>query len=353
VDVVTYQPIYPGLDGPKREDRGNLRITRIGWIKFPSLHKKFAGGLTEFLYFAPPLFLYSLIYSMRHRKEIDVINAHGILSAFIAYFIRLITGKKTVACIHWVAGEKASSLAKSVYVKILNRTEAVLTLSEASREDLVRSGVSEAKVKVFRYWVDQDKFTILDKQRCRSELGLPPGFIVLFVGRLVEEKGVELVLESARRLKSHDDLVFVIIGDGPLKENVTKETSALPNLLYLGAKENSLLPSYYNAADVLLVPSTYEEGFGRVIIEALSTGLPVIGSNRGGIKEALSGLPVARLIEPTAEIISSEILKMKSIAKSNDVRKICRAYAVENFSKSQALAIEDALLRTASNDSRT
>ena len=92
-------------------------------------------------------------------------------------------------------------------------------------------------------------------------------------------------------------------------ENLKNEIAKLAsqkNINFVGKIDNNKLPDYYNAADVLIVPSTHEEGFGRVILEALSCGLPVIASNRGGIIEALSK-EVGIFIDVTAGNISKAL----------------------------------------------
>jgi len=61
----------------------------------------------------------------------------------------------------------------------------------------------------------------------------------------------------------------------------------LENVRFFGRQPNHELQPFFHASDVLVVPSQYEEGFGRVIIEALSCGCPVVGSDCGGIREAL------------------------------------------------------------------
>ncbi|NQS88963.1 glycosyltransferase family 4 protein, partial [Patescibacteria group bacterium] len=97
------------------------------------------------------------------------------------------------------------------------------------------------------------------------------------------------------------------------------------------------LPLHYNAADAVIMPSQYEEGYGRVILESLSCGTPVIASNRGGIKEVLTD-SVGMLIEPTEE----EITKALKEINLKELSKNCRPYAEEMFSSHNALVIEKA-----------
>ncbi len=74
----------------------------------------------------------------------------------------------------------------------------------------------------------------------------------------------------------------------------------------MGKIANVDLPKYYNIADIFCIPSQYEEGYGRVVIEAVACGVPVIGSNKGGIPEALNET-VSILVEPTKDNLKSAI----------------------------------------------
>ena len=85
------------------------------------------------------------------------------------------------------------------------------------------------------------------------------------------------------------------------------------------------------------MPSLYEEGYGRVILEALSCGVPVIASNRGGMKEILND-SIGVLVEPTEE----EIIKALRETDFEKLAKNCRPYAEKMFSSNNAKVIEEA-----------
>ena len=86
--------------------------------------------------------------------------------------------------------------------------------------------------------------------------------------------------------------------------------------------ENEELPKYYNAADVTIVPSIHEEGFGRVILESLACGTPVIGSNRGAIPEAMDET-VGELIDITSENINNSVENLYE--NSGKLRKLSQS----------------------------
>ena len=117
----------------------------------------------------------------------------------------------------------------------------------------------------------------------------PPTKIILFVGRLVPGKGIETLLDAADGLIKRDHtVIFKIIGNGPLRQQISNEVdkrNIKENFQLLGIKTDLELWKQYANARAVVVPSTWPEPFGRVILEAYSFKKPVIASQVGGIPE--------------------------------------------------------------------
>jgi len=122
-----------------------------------------------------------------------------------------------------------------------------------------------------------------------------------------------------------------------------RAAAQLQNFRYLGVVPNKDLAAYYSASDLLLVPSLYEEGFGRVVCEAFSCGLPVLASDRGGLREAITP-EVGLLAEPDTEAVSSALgTWRRKQGTTLAVRQACRAHAESRFSEKNAQNILDYL----------
>lgn len=343
VFVITYQPLTTKAKGKKLEKKENLEIHRMQWFGYNLFPKLELYPVIEFLYLFPGLFICSFFFFLlKHRKKIDVIHAQGLNAALITKIAARIFRKRVVCSIHAIYNLKRKSIFAKVIKLTLASFDRILTLSFASREELVRIGLDAQKLSIYTHWVNQEVFRPMDKDRCRRELGWQDKFIVLFVGRFIEKKGVRLLIEIAKEFETRfHNIHFVLIGDGPLAEEARKAAEQSRNLTFIGQVHNENLPRYYNAADMVIMPSLYEEPFGRVIIEALSCCVPIIASNRGGIPEAVDS-SVAILIEPKVEEFIESIMHLyEHPSKIEALRKNCSQYARKRFSEENAKIIEN------------
>jgi len=137
----------------------------------------------------------------------------------------------------------------------------------------------------------------------RTRLGVGTGAVVLFLHRLSPRKGAELLPEIIRRVvAARPDVVFLIAGDGPSRpsiERVLTEAALLPHVRLLGWVPNHRVRDLYVAADLFIMPSL-EEGFPRVLLEAMASGTPFVASDVGGVREICAAEQQRWLVPPGA-----------------------------------------------------
>ena len=145
------------------------------------------------------------------------------------------------------------------------------------------------------YWgVPLDAFTPARNEALRDELGVNGGFLVGYVGRLAEEKGLADLLDAMAQLPANVRLLCV--GDGPWRTTLEQRSTApelAGRITHVRRVPDPDVPGYLNALDALVLPSrstpTWQEQFGRVLPEAMGCGVPVIGSDSGAIPEVIGG----------------------------------------------------------------
>ena len=205
-------------------------------------------------------------------------------------------------------------LAKDAILRrYLGACAGALAVSSGNRRLLVHYGMPPARIFSSPYAVDGERFRRSPEQRqaaqavLRARLGLPTGGpgdaappILLYCGKLVPVKEPQLLLAAFAALRrGGTPAALVVVGDGPLRGELQAWTRAhaVPDVHFLGFKNQSELPELYAAADALILPSR-RETFGVVVIEALHAGVPVIASDGVGCAEDLV-LDLYKQIPPT------------------------------------------------------
>ncbi|QQS03796.1 MAG: glycosyltransferase family 4 protein [Fibrobacterota bacterium] len=137
---------------------------------------------------------------------------------------------------------------------------------------------------------------------------------IVFAGRLVEGKGVDVLCDLARAMPQ---LPIVVAGDGPLQQNLAVVARKSPNLRLVGRLLRSEVGTLLGTAKYLILPSTVMENNPMVGLEALSRGTPILGSNRGGIPELIEN-GKGFLFEPgSTDLVIEAVSKAMSLPDSN------------------------------------
>ena len=195
---------------------------------------------------------------------------------------------------------------RSYEKKLMKRSDALIAVSKYTVNELTDLyGIDKNKIHVIYNGVDIERFKPRpNRAELRQEFGLEKDQkVVLFVGRLYHRKGIDTLLRSVPPvLKEYSNVKFVISGTGfKQKEeslrNLAKELDIEDHVKFLGYVPDDKLPFLYSASDIFVLPAIYEN-FPFAILEAQSTGLPVISTKVGGIPEFLVDNQNGYVIEP-------------------------------------------------------
>lgn len=339
VIVHTYSPITTsGVIWENKSVVGkNSIVYRHKWFGKNLFHFVENRPILDFLYLTPYLCVRVLFFMLFNHKDVDVIHAHGFNAALIGRILKKIFNKRLIVSTHAVYGLNDKSIVSKIIKNILKKADEILCVSKSSMDELINIGLNQRNINVYKQWIDLNNFDIADEFtliKMRNNMKISDNFFsVLFVGRLIEKKGIKQLCEAAIALP---DINFIIIGAGPLENYIKKMAKSYNNILYIGKVINNELNEYFGIANLLCIPSQYEEGFPRVPMEAVACGLPVIASNKGG-KGGLTEMldeDVALFIDPTVDNIKRAILNLsqdKSLYMT--LKNNCRNYALRNFSQ--------------------
>ena len=188
--------------------------------------------------------------------------------------------------------------------------------------------VPSDKVEVINNGVKEENFSSNPPASFRDNYALPEEQIVYFIGRLVREKGVHVLINAAQEVLAHNyNVKFIISGEGPAQMWLEDQAASLgikDKVLFTGYADQKLRNNLYQIADVAAFPSLYEP-FGIVALEAMVTKTPVVISDVGGFSEIVehnvNGLKVypgdsASLAHNLLRILSDRQLAANLIANS-------------------------------------
>lgn len=231
----------------------------------------------------------------------------------------------------------ASVVKRLVEHGVYAKAKRLLVLSRAFGDFLVRRyRVPESRVHVVPAGVDHLRFTLGDRSEARRVLGLPQDrFIVLSVRRLVRRMGLNRIIEAAKQDRE-GDVLWLIAGGGALEHDLRSrvaEAGLNDRVKILGRVSEETLPILYRAADLFVLPSMALEGFGLIILEALSSGVPVIGTRVGGIPEVLEPYSADSLLSatPTSEEIWDRVKQVRDGKVRLPVQEEAREFVLKRY----------------------
>jgi glycogen(starch) synthase len=236
----------------------------------------------------------SLITSL--GRQVDIIHAHDWLVANAALGLKHVFRIPVAATIHSIEVGRRNGL-HTDYERMIHQTEN--WLAHESWRVICCSQYMSDQVK-WVFGIPQDKVTTIpngvditvyenefDRADFRKKFAAPEEKIVLYVGRLVYEKGVQALINAMPKILSRVNAKFVIVGDGGMKDSLMRQVANMRlthKIMFTGFLDDQSLSRLYQVADVCVVPSLYEP-FGITALEAMAAKTPLVASNTGGLSE--------------------------------------------------------------------
>lgn len=244
-----------------------------------------------------------LFYPQRLRREAKRANVVHVLDHAYAHMLTSARRRPVAITVHdlmpvIVLRSPTGGLAESLRNRLLRRTlkalrqaDAFLVGTEWLKRELATWLGDDRKIHVVPFGVDRAFFREAPdgRERGRREWRIPDdAFVVLHVGSTVDRKNVPLVIQTVARLRMEVGVdVYLLQVGGRLSgehQTLIDRLGLSPVVRSIPAADERTLRRAYRAADVLLFPSLYE-GFGFPVLEAFASGLPVITSGAGGLRE--------------------------------------------------------------------
>ncbi|WP_045217648.1 glycosyltransferase [Desulfonatronovibrio magnus] len=308
--------LAPRSPGAKDEEvMAGMRVLRFGYFFRPQENlATHSGGIMGRLkanplnYLLVPFFLLGQLLALikiLRQEQLDIIHAHWIIPQGLAAHMALALTRKQIPVVCTSHGGDMYALQGRIFSwlkkKIVQKCQVLTVVSHALQKEALKLGAHLDKVKVIPMGVDLKNTFVpdLDVKRTDHEL--------VFVGRLVEKKGVEVLIKAmAEILATRPETRLTIAGSGPLENDLKALTASLnlsDKVKFLGMIPQNQLPQLYQKAALAVFPfvrakSGDQEGLGLVIVEAMGCKCPVIASDIPAVHDTVIHNQTGILVQP-------------------------------------------------------
>jgi glycosyltransferase involved in cell wall biosynthesis len=257
-------------------------ITQIHNLQIRNVRVRLPRPMSDFEYLIK-------VKILTRKSDHEVLHAHS--SPFAAIILARPRTISIATLNYFFFKGSRSRLGRHLYRYVLGKFSQVTSITEFSAKRVAEYYRLAEIPQVLNCGVDLREFRPYPSDtRTEFPEDYPEGPVILYVGRINQQKGSHFLDPLARRLKESG---VSVVACGPLKQFHSKskdprENILGPSVIYLGTVEQAMLPRLMAAADILILPTTEAEMFGMVLIEAGACGTPAVASRLDAIPEVLS-----------------------------------------------------------------
>ena len=291
-------------------------------------------------------YVISEICNVVRDRNVRIIHAHGYKSNLLGLFVSKLYHIPIITTNHLFPPMPMDDWKLQLYSKFdawftMRHLDRIVAVSEEIKSKLVKKGLKGSHVVTIENGIDLDEFgevSSIDRMALKKNLGIPSdSFVVGSLGRLTPQKGYTYLLESAKKVVSRNsDAVFVIAGDGPLKNYLKQYSETLgiqEKVRFLGFREDVL--DVLRMMDIFVL-SSIDEGLPMAMLEAMAARTPVVVTSVGDIGKVIKSRINGCLVEARdAAMLAEEIeylINNKSVRDSlckNALETVCRDHSKE------------------------
>lgn len=280
------------------------------------------------------------LYRLMKERNIHVLRTHKYRANLYGRIAGKLAGVPVIiASEHNIyRDEKEKRLIRRVTNKLLSMvTDKMVTVSDAIKNDILRyDRVSPSKIMALHNGVDTERFKPgVNFRDMRNQFALSKDDVVIgFVGRLVNSKGLNYLIEAVALLKNSSNVKLLIVGDGSLMEELkqmAKDKGLEESVIFTGLRRD--ITDILSSIDIFVL-SSIKEGFPNSLLEAMAMGKPIVATAVGGIPEVIDHGTNGLLVKPAdVEGLQSALkLLIDDRLMAKNIGLAARDFIVKNYS---------------------
>lgn len=339
----------------KREMYGNVKVIRHFQFPFNCLTIAYGSGILPnlkkniFLWGVVPfyfLFQIAAIYRIVKQNKVSCIHAHWLIPSVLSAALYKRCFNKKIKLLATAHGSDVTGfnhrIGKTIKKFILRNTNTLTVVGENLKKILAKENIWKNDILVYPMGIDTSLFKPLENTRNEEKTNL------LFVGRIIREKGIYYLIEALPEIKSHfPDVLLHIVGEGNEKQEIQERIIKMnlsEHIRFYGQVPHSELPRYYSMAHIFILPS-FSEGFGLVLAEAMACGCISLCSNieplnnvvknkqNGFLLEEISAQSIAKMVISILNLPFADQQKIKMQARKRITENLDLKTVTSNYKK--------------------
>lgn len=320
------------------EDGGNITAADFTAYNVPFHRLDMAAG--------PSFTALLKLRRLLEEKGFDILHCHGARAAFYGRLATASLGSRRHRIVYTIHGFAAPHYAfprRTILLgieRVLSPvTDAVICVSEAEWKAFLAAGLgSPERVYLVRHGIDSARFrdAVVDRAEQRTALGVPVDApLVTTICRLYRPRDFDTLLRAFAMVRAQSpDVHLLIVGDGPYRPRIDALISRLglaPNVTLTGFRRD--IPQILAVSDIFVLSTAFWEGLPLTILEAMASGLPVVASDVGGIREEVNHQETGFIVPPKNPVALFEALLdlLANEQKARAIGQMGRERAEEYF----------------------
>lgn len=257
-----------------------------------------------------------MLYSNIKDTSFDLVHTHGYFADICGLPAAKLLGINSLATCHgYISNDKKLRIYNKLDKIILRYCNMIITVSKDIRNCLIDSGIDKSHIVVIQNAIyssyDQEELITRRLEKRRSLSIEQDAYVIGYLGRLSEEKGIRYLIEAGLKLKENvEAFKIMIIGDGPKRkelEDLAKLKGLENEIVFLGFQSD--IEAWLSVLDIFVLPSL-TEGTPMALLEAMSLGIPIVATAVGGVPNVIEHGVNGVLVDPCNVHEMSEKIRM-------------------------------------------
>jgi 1,2-diacylglycerol 3-alpha-glucosyltransferase len=333
IDSEPYIFRFPALD---LSDRIDISLV----LPFqPLIEPTVRGIMPDIIHSQHPVWMGDLAVTFAHELRVPLVfTFHTRYDEYAQSYVPIVAGL-------------ASKVAEEVVRRYMRQCTHIVAPTPAIRDLILREYSIDAPVSVVPSPVDLERYKEKDSKRIRQEFGLDKYELLLYIGRVAKEKGLDLLVNAfARVIAERPQARLLLVGGGPYRrtlESLVKRHGLTGKVLFTGVVPHGEIPDYAAAADLFVFTSVTDTQ-GLVLVEAMAAGVPAVAVKAPGPIDILAGgggllVPAEEdaFVKAVLMLLNDEVRRKEM---GQEALRLAQPYAISETTKKMLAVYEEAIL---------